>query len=387
MGLNNRADRLLRLVLPLHESPHSADAWNMSLSGLSRLIGCDQVAIVEREGPLVAEALAFGAGSDERFTEEYRTHFVRFDPFASEDRQGLLVRSRRALHTDALLDPQALRATTFYNDYWKRWGIAGGLTTSVAITGRRHANFAALHSAQRQLDREDGSLFDLFVGHARAALRQRHALRMRDAALRGLLDSTDCLADAVFVIDGVGALVQSNAAGDELIARGDVVRLRGGELRLGRANGPDPLADLVGEIVGPARSLRSAEPVRCLAIREGGSGPDELLVTAVRTGTSRQRGTPAAILFLRRAGDVRPVFLPQHLRDLFGFTPAESRVANALVAGERVEEIAARLSVRADTVRGHVKRMLAKTGTRKQADLVGRLASAVPTLRVFAPAA
>src|SRR5690606_1198386 len=121
------------------------------------------------------------------------------------------------------------------------------LARGVTITGRRQANFAALHGPGRELKPEDRALFDLFVGHARAALRQRHALRMRDAALRGLLDSTDCLADAVFVIDGAGTLVQTNSAADGLIERGDVVRLRGGELRLGRSNGHDPLSELRSE--------------------------------------------------------------------------------------------------------------------------------------------
>jgi DNA-binding CsgD family transcriptional regulator len=387
MPLNNRSDRLLRLLLPLHESPHSGDAWNVSLSGLSRLLGCEQVGMVEREGPLVADAIAFGAGSDERFTEEYRAHFVHLDPYATTELQALQMRSRRALHTSEMLAPEQLRASPFYNDYWKRWRIEGGLAAGISITGRRQANFCALHGPGRELDRDDRVLFDVFVCHARAALRQRHALRLRDAALRGLLDSTDCLADAVFVVDGVGSLVQSNAAADELIELGDVVRLRGGELRLGRSNGHDPLSELVAEIIAPPRSPDRDEPVRCLAIRDGTLAGDELLVTAVRTSVTPARGTPAAILFLRRSGQARPAFRPQHLRDLFGFTPAESRIANALLAGERVEEIAGRLAVRADTVRGHIKRMLAKTGTRKQADLVGRLASAVPTLRVFAPAA
>src|SRR5690554_157999 len=103
MGLNSRSDRLLRLVLPLHESFHSGDAWNVSLSGLSRLLGCEQVGMVEREGPLVAGAIGFGAASDERFSEEYRNHFVHLDPFASDELQSMQMRSRRALHTDEMV--------------------------------------------------------------------------------------------------------------------------------------------------------------------------------------------------------------------------------------------------------------------------------------------
>src|SRR5690606_6189582 len=117
----------------------------------------------------------------------------------------------------------------------------------------------------RELDRDDRILFDIFVSHARAALRQRHALGMRDAALRGLPDSTDCLADAVFVIDGAGTLVQTTAAADDLIERGEVVRLRGGSLRLSRSNGDDALSELVAEMVAPGNGHGDGQ-VRCLAI-------------------------------------------------------------------------------------------------------------------------
>lgn len=386
MPVTDRSDRLLRLLLPLHEAPHSNDAWNVSLSGLARLIHCDQVAMVEREGTRVADTISFGTGSDERFNREYRNHYVRLDPFAAEAVQARMIRSRRVFALDELVDREALEASEFYRDYWRRYGIHDGFAAGVAVTGRHNANFCALHGPGRTLDRQDRTLFDLFVRHARAALRQRYAMRLRDAALRGLLDSTDCLADAVFVIDGNGLLVQTNAAADALIERGDVVRLRGGELRLGRRDGPDPLADLLVQLTAPRRGV-AMDPVRCLAIRDGNDAGDELLVTAVRMVNEPSRGAPAGILFLRRGADTRPSFRAQHLRDLFGFTPAETRIANALLAGERVEDVATRLDVRPDTVRGHIKRMLAKTGTRRQSDLVCRLASAVPNLRAFAPAA
>lgn len=385
MPVNNRSDRLLRLLLPLHEAPHSRDAWEMTLSGLARLIHCEQVAMIEREGTRTTDAIAFGAGSESAFNQEYRNHFGRLDPFAADEAQARMIRAGRSMRLDEVLPREQWARSSFYVDYWRRYDLVDGLIAAVTITGRRHANFCALHGRGRDLQREDRALFDLFVGHARAALRQRFALGQRDAALRSLLSAGDCLADAVFVVDGEGTLIQSNAAADELIGSGEVVRLRGGELRLGRSgSGPDPLVELLAAVT--ARRMRGAidEPVRCLAIREGGP-QDELLVTAVRMARQPSRGWPAAVLFLRRGREARKLFQPQHLRDLFGFTPAETRIANALLSGDRVEDIAVRVGVRADTVRGHVKRMLAKTGTRRQSELVSRLAGAVPSLRAFMP--
>jgi DNA-binding CsgD family transcriptional regulator len=75
-----------------------------------------------------------------------------------------------------------------------------------------------------------------------------------------------------------------------------------------------------------------------------------------------------------RAPEEAPVPSENELRDLFGLTPAEARVACRLV-GETVDEVAEALGVGVATVRTHVQHLLAKTGTRRQSELVRLLVS------------
>jgi DNA-binding CsgD family transcriptional regulator len=58
------------------------------------------------------------------------------------------------------------------------------------------------------------------------------------------------------------------------------------------------------------------------------------------------------------------------LRALFGFTAAEAKIAIELLAGCDPALIAERKSVSVNTVRVHVARIMAKTETNRQADLV-----------------
>jgi DNA-binding CsgD family transcriptional regulator len=58
------------------------------------------------------------------------------------------------------------------------------------------------------------------------------------------------------------------------------------------------------------------------------------------------------------------------LRAIFGFTDSEAQVAEALVHGSSVTEIARQRRVSADAVRFHLKNMYQKTGTHRQAELV-----------------
>lgn len=58
------------------------------------------------------------------------------------------------------------------------------------------------------------------------------------------------------------------------------------------------------------------------------------------------------------------------LEELYGLTHAEARVASRVGRGLAVKEIAADLHISVETVRTHLKRIYAKTGTRRQAELV-----------------
>ena len=55
---------------------------------------------------------------------------------------------------------------------------------------------------------------------------------------------------------------------------------------------------------------------------------------------------------------------------LFRLTPAEASIAAALLDGLTVDDISASRGLSPKTVRTHVKSLLAKTGTSRQADVI-----------------
>jgi DNA-binding CsgD family transcriptional regulator len=65
------------------------------------------------------------------------------------------------------------------------------------------------------------------------------------------------------------------------------------------------------------------------------------------------------------------------LRSLYRLTPAEARIADLLAGGNEVGEVAVRAGITLETARFHVKRVLAKTGVRRQTELV-RLMLSLP---------
>lgn len=68
---------------------------------------------------------------------------------------------------------------------------------------------------------------------------------------------------------------------------------------------------------------------------------------------------------------------PQLLQSLFGFTPTEALVAVGLAQGMASAELARALGVQPNTVQSHIKRVLVKSGARRQSQLVSLILRSV----------
>jgi DNA-binding CsgD family transcriptional regulator len=61
------------------------------------------------------------------------------------------------------------------------------------------------------------------------------------------------------------------------------------------------------------------------------------------------------------------------MRAIYGLTPTESRIADLLLQGMEIRGISGHLGTTLETARFHVKRILTKTGSRRQSELVRRM--------------
>ncbi len=124
-------------------------------------------------------------------------------------------------------------------------------------------------------------------------------------------------------------------------------------------------------LAGPDTS--GAPVLRSFPVR-GGDGRAALVahLVPVRLTAREVFGAGASILVLT------PVTMPKAppadlVRSLFDLTAAEARVACALLAGERLEDIAASGGVSRNTVRTQLRQVLDKTGCTRQAEVVALL--------------
>ena len=86
-----------------------------------------------------------------------------------------------------------------------------------------------------------------------------------------------------------------------------------------------------------------------------------------------------AVIAVQHVDEMPPPPPAMVISGLFGFTPTETEVALALLRGDEVSSIAAARGTSIETVRGHVKSLLRKSGMSSQKQLTATL-SRIATL-------
>lgn len=125
-----------------------------------------------------------------------------------------------------------------------------------------------------------------------------------------------------------------------------------------------------------ASLARDARPTQALVLTYEQGQPGLILqlstMPAHGRGTGPGRAVVVGVLIDR---STPPSLEPAMLRELFGLTEAESRVAEAYLRVDTVKDVAQLLGVSANTVKTHLASVYLKTGCTRQAQLVRLLMS------------
>lgn len=280
--------------------------------------------------------------------------------------------------TDADLVTREEQARSgFYQEWLRHLGIhhmlgavfptADGATGVLGIHRPREAG-AYTRSERRQAAR--------ILPHLQRALRLGQRLAAASRPHAAAWQALDCVDTGVLVVDGACRILHANAMAETLLRENAEFGMAGQRLILRQPSLRDSLLSLVRDATNTACG-RVAKPGAALAIARPHRLPLALEVVPLRPSTSRlsvQR--PCTLIFIR---DPEAPIAAARLRELFGLTRTEGAVAAALGQGASLEAIAARMGIGLATVRSHLKRILAKTGTHRQAEAVVLLARSIAT--------
>ncbi len=339
--------------------------WGAVLAALTDLLGGMSGAL--HAGRVDGSGFMFGSTYrlDTVASAAYANHYYSINPL-NDAILRVPAGSVRADH--ALVAPSDLARTEFFNDYGKRFGIAG----SVTIVMERDAHYEACLGVTRALGSDVFSdsqvaFVQRLVPHVQRAVRLNRLLAGLQSERETLESALGAIETAVFILDAGGVIVFANAAGEKLLARRDGLRAEHGRLVAETLNAQNTLAALIGNALvergprGGGVSLPRLRISRPLLVK--------IMPIAQRRGPWLNAPEARAVVFVSDP-EAPAAETAEAAMEAYGLTPAEKKLLNELIAGRSLKEAADSLSITRATSRNRLARIMTKTETHRQSELL-----------------
>ena len=351
------------LLETLYAASLDESQWQVFLSSLCDVTHSRIAFLVRNDQTMGRRFLASGGSAPPHGEEGYTTSDPVREAFMRKPRTGVI-------EVEDFLPHEQLVRSDYY-PVMAAAGVSYGTCIVPCLSMRRYELIAMWRGGERpRLEPEQHELLAMLFPHIQTALKIHATLGIAEERARNAEAILDASATASLLLNASGRLLYMNEAAQRLAAAGDGFNEREGRIiptHFARRTDFDKL------VTAAARDWEHPGGAMTLP-RGGGKCPLQLLVTPFRTEDSKPT---SRVLVLATDPEQATRFPDTMLRQLYGLTGAETEIANGLLTGFSLEEIAALRGVSVITVRSQMKALFGKTGTRRQMDLL-RLLSSLP---------
>lgn len=355
------------LIERIYDMALEPDLWPDLISGLASAFGGNAGGL-EQEHAESERGAAVVVGLDPSVISQYFEYYAARNVLRRIDNFGNLIKKYTPIITvdQDTLPKHDLMKTEFYADFLRPVGIHSTLAVGLWGQGDSVTVLGVYRPANRpSFGEPERALAERLHPHLIRAFRLSRTFAESSALRADLAVALDQSAHGILVLGG-GHVRHANAAALRLLAEPGGVSVLGGVLV---ASSPDDTERLRAMICRAQQGrIGGAVSVR----RPGGKAP--LAVVASPLAAHRLATFHAEPGVMVCVTDPDAAAVPEtYLRDGFGLTGAEARLARMLVQGQSLQGAAAELDVTYSTVRSQLQRIFEKTGASRQAELVALL--------------
>jgi len=360
------------VVRKLYASVTDTHLDREAMNDLATLLGADGVQAIVYAPDSARVPISVSGRVDPAADVDYVRHYHARD---FRIRRALQAPPWQVYDDDSFLTAAERRRSPFHQEFLKRYDCERVMLALAPLNDGHTMVLAAARSARRGTFAQTPRCAALAcMPHLRAAFDARlHLLRLgtRLRDTQALMDSLDF---GVVLLGRGGMILGANTIAARWIARGDGLFERSTRLQFTE---PAETARLYAAV---NRALRAAADVpvsRWYARVAVPAGVERFVLTVHPLAYSAyaQPSTPAVVLHIMRPGaTLRPRL--STLATVHRWTLTETRCAQRLAEGCTVAALAAEMDLSPHTVRAHLRALFAKTGVRRQAELVSRVLSA-----------
>jgi DNA-binding CsgD family transcriptional regulator len=361
-------ETMTQLIATIYDAALDSALWPQVLSEIVEFVDGRVAGLLTRDSTRQQVDVQWQAGGDPHYMRLYADTYSRLGPLATSP----LGQVEQIVNIPAIMPYEEFRRGRFFREWAEPQGL---IDVAVAVLDKSASGYAYLTVAR---DAERGMVDETMqerlarvLPHVRRAVAIGKTIAFKQARTSTFIDVLDGLGVGVFLIDAQGRIVHANAAGSDMLGAGGLLRAVGGRLVAGDAKVEQSLR----ETAAAAANGDHAAGTRSIVVPLRRPDADERYVAHMLPLSSGARGrageahAAAAALFVRKA-ELQYPSSPEVIGRTYDLTPAELRVLLGIVQIGGVPEVAAAFGIADTTVKTHLGRLYAKTGTARQADLV-----------------
>ena len=361
-------DSLSRLLGRIYDTTLDRTLWQAVVGDIAAYVPGSFVNLFSQDAVQKTAEAFYTFGIEPNFLKLYFDKYIHINPLFPA---MLFFDLGQILTEEDILPMSEFVETTFYRE----WVAPQGLVASMAAVLEKSATSlagiavgrAALHGP---VDGEARDRMSRIVPHIRRALSIGKVVDLRKLDADVFADTLDGLAAALFIVDRNMRIVHANVRALLMLKDKDVVSDLNGRLRM---NSPDEDFQLKDIVAGVEQGNPADDRNAISQPLTGSNGVRYIAHMLLLTSGRRQRAgatySGVAAIFVAKAS-LNAVHPLQSLATAYKLTPTEMRVMMALVQVGGVPEAVPILGISETTIKTHLSRLFAKTGSKRQADLV-----------------
>jgi len=369
------SDRALLLIDVIYEAGREPQGWRTAIDRFMASVGAMGGGLQFHDRKSLQPTFCEQVGLSRESISDYVAGFMRDNP---------VVKASLALPVGVpILDWMAtpkrtLMRTAIYQDWGRRNGVHGMANVVLLRDRTQFANFNLIRSpALGDFARDDLQLLNVMAPHLQRAVEMNRLLAKLDRERYAAYAALERLESAVLFVGANGYVVHMNEAAAELIAARDGLELCGNRVCAQRREVDRDLAGRVHD----AAFHRHARGGTVIVPRSSGRRP---LIARIYPLSARARFVPpdeARVVVFVTDPELRQQEPVSHVARAYGLTKAEARLLARLIDSATLLEAADVLAISEPTARTLLGRIFAKTGTRRQAELVRLVLTMRPPVR------
>lgn len=366
--------QLLSLIETIYAAVQQPSLWSEVLEGIAEAVHGESTVLFASSPEY--QLVSIGR-MDPAAWDAYLTHYASINPLAQPCDKMFPVGTVRYGHL-AMTDPD-LVGTEFYSDFFSPNNMHYSMGIKVPL-GTLPPTYISCQRPRSKgaFSEREGLVFETLLPHLQRALMLHSQFARMQSTVVGLEAALDAFGHAVFGLDHHGRVVFANGQAEKMVRSGEAIRIFDRKLSAVISEQNHNLQIAVSDVIALDTDTCSPSGVHLLIDRRSGESSLRVTATPFRSqlrGTSTQL---AALVFVSDAAG-RPQSRAAALRALYALSPTEARVADLLLQGLEIKELANAMKITLETARFQTKRVLAKTGTRRQAELM-RLMLSLPQI-------